>query len=208
MRRCVLAFSLLLLACIAFAQQASITGFTVKHELPGDISQWKADAVNALLQGSSTPGAVSKPIKLVLQIRKGSAMACGNSMQSAQAIDNLTAKPIRTSDVIAILGNCTLQPGQYSLCIQLFSADNRSIAEQCREFTVADEKTAYQPPTLVAPANNTVLTLAELKKPITFRWTPVVPPPPANNVVYHLHVYEVLPGQVAAQAIKTNNPVF
>lgn len=207
MGRCFLACLLFFITGVAFSQQVSITGFTVKNQLPGDVSQWKADAVNAVIQGSSVPGAVSKPVKLVVQIRKGGSFACGNNIQTAQTIDNLTARPVRASDVVSLLGNCNLQPGQYSLCIQIFNADNRSVAEQCREFTVADEGT-YSPPTLVAPANGTALTLAEIKKPITFRWTPVVPPPPNNNVVYHIRVYEVLQGQVATQAIKTNSPVF
>ncbi len=209
MKSCLLAFSLLLLTGSLLSQQVNITGFTVKHELTGDISQWKADAVNAIIQASQTPGSTPKIVKLVIQIRKGSAMVCGNTPQTAQQVDNLTTRVIRTTDVIALLGNCILQSGQYSLCIQVFNTDNRSIAEQCREFTVPNvfDENSFRPPVLVAPANNTVFTLADMKKPITFRWTPVVPPPPNSDVVYHVFIYEVQEGQQPMQALKSNTPI-
>ena len=211
MKRCFIIFCLFLIVSLTVnAQQVSINSFTVKRELTANISEWKADAVNAILQASSQPGAAPKQVKLVLQIRKGPAMVCGNTAASAQVIDNLTAKVIRTSDIVAVLGNCILQSGQYSLCIQVVNTDNRSLAEQCREFTVPNvfDESAFRPPTLIAPATNTVFKLADVKKPITFRWTPVVPPPPANEVTYHIRVFEVQQGQQSIQALQVNTPLF
>ena len=56
----------------------------------------------------------------------------------------------------------------------------------------------------MSPANGTVLREADTKKPITLRWTPVVPPPPVNDVMYTIRIYEVNSGQQPAQAMKGN----
>jgi hypothetical protein len=47
----------------------------------------------------------------------------------------------------------------------------------------------------------------DVRKPITFGWTPVVPKP-QEPVTYRVSVWEILPGQDAERAIKVNQPIL
>ena len=47
----------------------------------------------------------------------------------------------------------------------------------------------------------------DAKKPVTFRWTPVVPKP-RGEVVYKLRIIEIRQGQTATAAAKTTNPLL
>jgi hypothetical protein len=58
-------------------------------------------------------------------------------------------------------------------------------------------------PSNVFPENNKVLTLAEARKEITFRWTPITPMPPVP-VRYRLKVWQLMEGQSGMQAMKQN----
>jgi hypothetical protein len=207
-----LAIAICFFTAHSFSQQVTISSFTVKHELPGDVSQWGADAAN----GMATAG--TKPIddaKMVVKILKGgSTFVCGNTPQTAQTVASFVTKVIRTSDITGALGSCMLQPGDYTICIEFFNVDNVSISrQQCRDFTVAaspvqqQETGKYTGPTLISPANETVFKIEDLRKPLTLRWTPVIPPPKGNDVVYTLRIYEVTKGQQPAQAVK-GSPVF
>jgi hypothetical protein len=86
----------------------------------------------------------------------------------------------------------------------------------------------------VMPANNKRFTQQEAKQPIQLRWTPLIPTPPDNGkqfteqeakppsqlrwvpvvpmprdeVVYKVRVFEIGTAQNAAQAVRTNTPVF
>ena len=46
----------------------------------------------------------------------------------------------------------------------------------------------------------------DARKPITFRWTPVVPKP-KDAVTYRLKVWQLMEGQNGTQAMTTNEPV-
>ena len=198
-----------------YAQRITISSFIVKHELPADINLWGADAVNGAATGGNNP---IDYLKMVIQVKRSGAIVCGNTPQTTQSISGFVTKAIRTNDITAALGNCTLQPGQYTLCIQFFDMENLSLGnEQCRDFTVASPvqqvQVIYTGPALVYPEDGTIFkqshTLGFLDdKPLRLRWTPVVPAPPINDLLYTIKIYEVNTGQQPAQAIMSNSPVF
>ena len=58
----------------------------------------------------------------------------------------------------------------------------------------------------VAPANEKSFSADEAAQPITFRWTPIVPKP-GQSVTYRLKVWQLMQGQNATQAMRTNQPI-
>ncbi|MBK8519328.1 MAG: hypothetical protein IPL54_00115 [Chitinophagaceae bacterium] len=77
----------------------------------------------------------------------------------------------------------------------------------CKEFTVETPKeTDYAPPTLINPENGKIYTEAELSRPVTFRWTPLVPKP-REPVTYRLKVWQLMQGQNGTQAMRSNQPI-
>lgn len=231
--------AMLCLSGTLHAQKISIKSFSVKYELPADVSTWGPDAANAVAQRSGRDGTEAK---MVITVKKTGSKICGNTVQSASA-ERITTKAITARDIKNTLENCILAPGQYTLCIQFFNLDNMDASgEQCREFSVAapppqggvssgdpsgvsnapqtpgtsnpqtpvtpSTTKTYRKPDLISPANNTGYNPDELKKPLTLKWTPVVPQPPATDIIYTVRIYEVQPGQQPAQALKSSQPVF
>ena len=137
---------LLLILLFGYSLQAqqmrvNITGFSVKPQLPANINDWRADAVNAVAQSAIT-GLAVRSTKMVVQIKQGNGIKCGNTPQTASILDGFKTKIIRYNDITSVLGNCQLSAGQYSLCIQFFTTDNvASSQQQCRDFTVLDGAT-------------------------------------------------------------------
>jgi hypothetical protein len=93
--------------------------------------------------------------------------------------------------------------------------DNNGTSEPMR-FGIQDagsERPGGQPETvtagnmkLVAPANDKRFTINEMKQPLTFRWTPLVPKP-RDPVTYRLRVWQLMQGQNTTAAMKENKPV-
>jgi hypothetical protein len=65
----------------------------------------------------------------------------------------------------------------------------------------------YRLPQATSPANNTMFSAADMQKPITFRWTPVIPKP-QEPVIYRIRVWQLMQGQTGLQAMKANQPVI
>lgn len=215
MKAAFLVVATLFLVTNTFSQQVTISAFTVKHELPGDISVWGADAANGVATGSVQGRPIENSKMVVKVFRNGNSLVCGNTPQSAQTVPGFTNKIIRTTDITAGLSDCILQPGEYTLCIEFFDIESISISKaQCRDFKVVNpitprEQGKYTAPILVSPVNRAIIKCEDLKKPLILRWTPVVPPPPpVNDVIYTVRVYEVYKDQEIAQAINANPPVF
>jgi hypothetical protein len=61
-------------------------------------------------------------------------------------------------------------------------------------------------PALVSPGNNKSFAEADAARPITFRWTPLVPKP-QQPVMYRLKVWQLMQGQNSTQAMRTNKPI-
>ena len=66
----------------------------------------------------------------------------------------------------------------------------------------------YTDPSLIAPKDGTIVKTDDLKNPMTLRWTPVIPSPPHDDLIYIIRIYEVKNEQQPVQAVKSNSPVF
>jgi hypothetical protein len=58
----------------------------------------------------------------------------------------------------------------------------------------------------VFPEDKKSFTIEEAKKPVTFKWTELVPKP-TEPVTYRLKVWQLMQGQNGSQAMKTNKPI-
>jgi hypothetical protein len=121
----------------------------------------------------------------------------------AEDIFTYNALVIKGKNESSIQKTGKLIAGNYQLCIRLTDAEGiRFISEEiCRPVVI----TAYQPPSLLMPANGSEVNCNNRR--ILFRWTPVVPRPP-HRVNYRLRVFEVLPGQQPVQAYRVNRPIL
>ena len=66
---------------------------------------------------------------------------------------------------------------------------------------------AYQPPEPIMPAGGEIAWDGDMKKPMSFKWTPVVPRP-KDLVKYRISVWQLMQGQTGQQAIKANQPII
>lgn len=201
-----------LLAAKAIGQvnQINIPSFTVKNTLPSKVDEWLSVPAALIMTAQKNPQARELKPFLVLQIRVGGTIVCGNNMSSMRPVDPFDVRTFNTADLVSLLGNCKeLKEGSYTLCAQFYNVDRVAISrEVCKEFRVEGEKTVeYAPPTLITPEDGKRLTVQQAKAPIIFRWTPLVPKP-QQPVTYRLRVWQLMQGQNGAQAIKSNQPVF
>lgn len=156
----------------------------------------------------------AKDGKILVTIKKGGTKVCGvYTGSSAPAANfNSISKVWSGSNAVSLLGgDCTLPPGDYELCVQFFGTGPVGQAplseEKCKAFSIkANEQLAYQAPQLIIPANNTVLGETDAKKPMLFRWTPVIPRP-QEPVTYKVKVWQLMQGQNGVQAMNTNQPI-
>jgi len=72
--------------------------------------------------------------------------------------------------------------------------------------TPNEEEIRTAAPENVAPENGKSFSADEVQNPITFRWTPVVPKP-QEPVIYRLKVWQLMQGQNASQAMRSNPPI-
>jgi hypothetical protein len=98
-----------------------------------------------------------------------------------------------------------LPDDNYRLCVSLTDpitgAPFTAQQPQCKTFTI----TAYQAPILLSPKDKDTITIAQTEG-FLFKWTPVVPSP-REPAIYHLQVWEILPGQDAMRAFLGNKPI-
>ncbi len=204
---------LLLILCtslVASSQinQINIVNFTVKNTLPANIDNWLSTPGALLLTAQKVPGTRVLEPRLVIQIRAGGALICGNTMATAKPIDQFDVRTFNTADLTGVLSNCReLKEGNYTICVQFFNVDKVAISrEVCKEFRVEAAAIDYAPPTLITPENEKKFTLKELQRPVMFRWTPLVPKP-KEPITYKLRVWQLMQGQNGAQAMKANQPI-
>lgn len=153
--------------------------------------------------------------KLLVIIKKGGTKVCGTytSSTALSAGFNNTTKVWSGNSAIAFLGQaCTLAPGSYELSVQFFAYNpntSKIVAisdEKTKPFTIGSTTQAYQPPQNIQPANAASITAANITKPITFRWTPVIPTP-QGPVTYRLKIWQLQTGQTGTQAKIQNQPL-
>jgi hypothetical protein len=190
-------------------QQIKIVSFTVKNQLPAVIDNWGNTPGSLLLVAQLPPNVQVKGIRLMVQIKGNGAIICSNNSAGGMQVDEFTTRSFSANELTSSLQGChDLKEGSYSICVQFYNIDRVAISsEACKEFSVETPKEIeYTPPTLISPENGKVFTEAELSRPVTFRWTPVVPKP-REQVTYRLKVWQLMQGQTAAQAIHSNQPI-
>ncbi len=210
---------LLLLMCVAcryaMAQpgqaQISIINFTVKQKLPADVSTWNSVPANIVLVAKYMGQGNVVGSKLVVQIKKGGTLVCGNNQQSSVFLDAFQTRNFSANELTGYLLQCPkLSQGSYTLCVQFFGEDRKEKSpEVCKPFAIEDEvqvQQSYSPPQNITPGNGKIFKPEELKGPVTFRWTPIAPKP-QQSVTYRLKVWQLMQGQNANQAMRTNPPI-
>lgn len=182
---------LMLYAGSALAQQKiTITGYAVKNALSANVNDWRPGDVNAVAK-SGNPHGGDKEVKLVIKVKRGGQVICGNDARSA-SYENLTTRVISTRDVTAILGDCPLQPGQYRLCMQYFNNVDVGVSDEyCKDFTVEstmrseetggitqgrEAATPSEPAIAVTPGQPRVQTPKNYRRPYLIA--------PANNKIF------------------------
>jgi hypothetical protein len=200
---------LLLGVGLAAISQVNIVSFTVKNTLPATIDSWLSSPGALVLIAQKAPGQRLVEPRLVVQIRSGSAVICGNNAGTGRPVDPFDVRTFSTADITGILSGCQeLKAGSYSICAQFFNADGKEISKEvCKEFRVEGAaNTEYAPPALISPDNDKKFKLLELQRPVVFRWTPLVPKP-REPVTYRLKVWQLMSGQNGTQAMRSNQPI-
>jgi hypothetical protein len=214
---------LLLLSAVQIqAQNNPIASITIS--LPpnpdANIANWKGGTsmltISAMARAvNGRPDVRVEDSKVLVMIKRSGGKVCGNFTSGSAPAANFTAlnKVWSGNNAVALLGQeCSLPSGDYELTVQLFGNGPRGLEpiseEKSKAFTIrGNEQQSYQPPQPISPVNNSVIKEVELKKPMTFRWTPVVPRP-QDKVTYRLKVWQLMEGQTGVQAMKTNQPVI
>ncbi|HEV7782282.1 MAG TPA: hypothetical protein VGO58_13505 [Chitinophagaceae bacterium] len=213
MKKLKLLLPFLLLSMLAQSQagqinQVNIVNFTVKNVLPGTIDSWLSIPGALMLTAQKVPGSQIKEPAMVVQIRSGSSIICGNTTATPKRVDPFDVRVFNTADLTGILNNCReLKAGTYSICVQFYNIDKVAISrEVCKDFRVEETSIEYAPPTLIIPDDKKKFTVNELMQPLQFRWTPLVPKP-RDPVTYKLRVWQLMQGQNGAAAMRSNTPV-
>ena len=213
-----LALLLLVVSVQLFAQEYPVTGISINLPPSPDANTaaWASSAPVLSVTVNSTPDFIKrlKECRIVLTIKQGDMNVCGSKEGSVFSFGSAPVKVWTGSNAVALLGqDCTLKPGEYQLCAQVFGGDQGAVRaisrEVCKPFTIkAPEEVQqnYQAPQPVNPADKSSLSDVDAKRPITFRWTPVVPKP-KDAVTYRLKVWQLMEGQNGTQAMTTNEPV-
>ncbi len=203
----------LLLSLLANSQagqinQINIISFTVKPVLPGTIDSWMSTPGALIMVAQKVPNPRMIEPRLVIQIRSGGAVICGNNAATAKQVDPFDVRTFNTADLSSFLTNChELKEGTYTICAQFFNIDKVAISrEVCKDFRVEATNIEYAPPTLITPDNGKKFTAQELQGVVMFRWTPLVPKP-KEPVTYRLKVWQLMQGQTGAQAMRSNQPI-
>jgi len=193
-------------------QVSSIT-ISMASQMPAQIADWASTmppvSITAQIKADNNR-AIPKELldsRILATIKNGSDKICGSFTPSSapNAGFNSLVKNWRGADVTELLGQaCTLKPGSYTLCVQIFSNNGKQLSEEsCKPFMVKEETGSatatditYQPAQAISPADGAVLSGLDAKKPISFRWTPIIPKP-KEAVVYTVEVIEVPKGASA-----------
>ncbi len=196
-------------SAMAQLQQIKIVSFTVKNQLPASVDSWNSIPGSMLLVAQLPPNIGVKGVKLVVQIKSNGAIVCGNNSTGGMQVDDFTTRTFSANELTGAFAGCSdLKDGSYSICVQFFNIDRVAVSnEVCKDFTVETPRaTDYAPPTLINPENGKIYTEAELSRPVTFRWTPLVPKP-RESVTYRLKVWQLMQGQNGTQAMRSNQPI-
>lgn len=201
------------------AQTNPITGIVISLPQNPDASllKWGAGSLTLsasarMLNGRMDPLVESSQV--LVTIRKGGSRTCGGFSSSTAPAANFTSpgKTWSGANAVALIGqDCTLPPGDYELCVQFFGAGPTGPKplsdEKCKSFSIREEaEQSYRPPQNISPAAGAIISASDAKRPVLFRWTPVIPRP-QQPVVYRLRAWNLPAGQSSAQAMQGSSPV-
>ncbi len=217
-----LSIVLVMLSVQVFAQTNPITAIniTLPTNPDANTANWGTGTsvfvISATSQGVN--GRVNPHVeesKILVIIKQNGKTVCGayTSSTAPEAGFSTLTKVWSGGSAASFLGkDCTLAPGDYELSVQFFGYGvGKTVAlsdEKIKPFTIrGNDQQAMQPPQLILPADGTVFSETDIKKPTTFRWTPVIPKP-QEPVTYRLRVWQLTEGQTGPQAIKANQPIL
>ncbi|MEP7237452.1 MAG: hypothetical protein ABI685_06300 [Ferruginibacter sp.] len=195
-------------------------GITMSPTPPANTSNWGGvvppvmiTAQTRLNNGKVPPEVMASRILVI--IKQGGSKKYGIYTPNNAPESGFTTavKTWSGANAVSLLGqDATLPPGEYELCVQLFTQGAAGMIaisdEKCKPFTIQNSKDEkYNPPVNVAPVDKKVFTEKEIKEPMTFRWTPILPRPQVA-VVYKLKVWQLMQGQNPSQAIQSSQPVI
>lgn len=210
-----------LIAAFAFVAKTSMaqfnTSLVVIPNPPGALADWDNKTLTYMVAGGA---GLTMPvlIKTTIKTAGGDVVATKNLAKARTIIAGsanlvLYVGDVMPLDIMVFNGSYKssmdktgkLPAGSYQLCVQLVNpTDYRVMSEEkCRVFNLA----AYQLPIPVMPANETILDIEKAQSVITFRWTPVTPNT-GMMLTYRVTVFEILPGQTAMQALRSNLPLL
>lgn len=213
---------ILLIIAFCFTSQICLaqynTTLVVSPNPPGAILSWSIKDLTYIVSGST--GVVGDVlIKATLKLTDGTVAATTDLAKARPTrINPATGNIFYAADVIplevmiftgkfkvSMERSGKLPAGAYELCVQLVSPGTfqRLSEERCRIFNIA----SFQLPIPMMPANETILDLNRAKAAITFRWTPVAPPP-SEMLTYRVTVFEILDYQTPMQALRSNQPLL
>jgi hypothetical protein len=216
----ILTFLLMAISVQLFAQNYPITNINITLPTNPDAAtaNWGTGTsvflINAVTKSDPRNGIPEevKAGKILVTIKKDGSKICGAFTSNTAPASNFNTgtKVWSGKAAVALLGQeCTLKPGDYTLCVQFFGPKFNPLSdEKCKPFSIrSEEKGTYQAPQAISPADGSTISAADAKKPVTFRWTPVVPKP-ANDVIYKVKVIEKRQGQSATEAMKSATPII
>jgi len=216
-------FTLLLLifSFQAFAQIGPITSINISLPASPDANTANWGSGTSMLTITVTakalngrPDASLSESKILVLIKKNGVKVCGTYTNNTAPGSNFTtlSKVWSGNNAVSLFGqNYTLLPGDYEISVQFFTykyGGNTPISdEKIKPFKIVGAgQQVYQAPQSIQPINNNLFSDANIRKPITFRWSPVFPNP-TGIVIYSLKVWQLMQGQTGTQAMIINQPV-
>lgn len=201
--------------------QVNVT-ILLKKPVPRHLSELQTDPTELqLILNNTTPNPYSN-CKITMKIKDsdGAVVARTKDTDISMPKFNIPAAPqvlmlsgtqlissnalyIDPSIKTAVTTTNSLPEGSYQLCIDVYDSFGSEIStggEKCEFFEI----NFSDPPSLIAPANQEILTnnFPQLS------WTPVVVSPYIPGVQYRLRVAKMFVGQSAKNAIESNTPIL
>jgi hypothetical protein len=213
---------LVMISVQLFAQTNPITAINITLPANPDANTANWGTGTSLFMISATAHSATGRIdpaieesRILVIIKKDGAKICGRYTSSSAPASNFNTltKVWSGTNAASFLGqDCKLPPGDYELSVQFFGYSSAKTVplsdEKIKPFTIkGNEQQAYQPPQGIAPATGSAISETDIKKPIIFRWTPVIPRP-QDPVTYRLSVWQLMQGQNGAQAMRVNQPII
>lgn len=217
-----LSLLLLLITFQVVAQTYPITGINISLPANPDANTANWGSGTSMFTITSTSKTENGRIvphvmesKILVTIKKGGTKVCGSytSNTAPESNFNTLTKVWSGTNAVSLLGqDCVLPPGDYEICVQFFGYGAAGVVslseEKTKVFAIrAVEQQVYQAPQAIAPADGTIMSAADVKKPILFRWAPVIPRP-HDLVTYRLTVWQLMQGQTGTQAMQVNQPII